>query len=144
MTTAIYIPDKNANGKDYLSCNGICGLNGNTDILSAVDFPKGRHIYCSENLNVYSCWNRIYIKTFLSNENRDVKNRLLPVSFMTKVINPIRAFDRFAKKLEEYGDNVETDVLNELKKALKREHIRRVVVMVSASLITLAICLIYK
>ena len=48
MTTAIYIPDKNANGKDYLSCNGICGLNGNTDILSAVDFPKGRHIYKSK------------------------------------------------------------------------------------------------
>lgn len=144
MTTAIYIPDKNANGKDYLSCNGICGLNGNTDILSAVDFPKGRHIYCSENLNVYSCWNRIYIKTFLSNENRDVKNRLLPVSFMTKVINPIRAFDRFAKNLEEYGDCVDVNVLNNLKKALKRERRRRVTCLVLTAFITLAMCLIYN
>lgn len=144
MTTAIYIPDKNANGKDYLSSNSAWGLTGNTDIISAVDFPKGRHIYKSESLNVYSFWNRIYIKTFLANESRDVKNRLVPVSFMTKVLNPIHAFDRFAKNLEEYGDNVESSVLDELKKALKREHIRRVVVMVSASLITLAICLIYK
>ena len=144
MTTAIYIPDKNANGNDYLSSNGAWGLTGNTDILSAVSSPKGRHVYCSEYLNVYLFWNRIYIKTFLANESRDVKNRLVPVSFMTKVLNPVHAFNKFVKSLEEYGDNVETNVLNELKKALKREHIRRVVVMVSASLITLAICLIYK
>ena len=143
MTTAIYIPDKNANGNDYLSCNGIWGLNGNTDILSAVDFPKGRHFYKSESLNVYSFWNRIYIKTFLSNESRDVKNRLIPISFMTKVLNPVHAFDRFAKNLEEYGDNVEANVLDNLKKALIREHRRRVTCMVSATLITLAFCLIY-
>ena len=144
MTSAIYIPDKNANGKDYLSCNGICGLNGNTDILSAVDFPKGRHIYKSESLNVYSFWNRIYIKTFLANESRDVKNRLVPVSFMTKVYNPVHAFDKFVQKLEEYGDNVESSVLDELRKALKQEHGRRIVFMVMATLIFLAICLIYK
>lgn len=144
MTTAIYIPDKNANGKDYLSSNSAWGLTGNTDIISAVDFPKGRHIYRSEYLNVYSFWNRIYIKTFLANESRDVKNRLVPVSFMTKVYNPVHAFDRFAKNLEEYGDNVETDVLNELKKALKRERRRRTVFMVVATLTFLAICLIYK
>jgi hypothetical protein len=144
MTTAIYIPDKNANGKDYLSSNGVWGLIGNTDIISAVDFPKGRHIYCSENLNVYSCWNRIYIKTFLSNESRDVKNRLVPVSFMTKVLNPVHALDKFVKKLEEYGDNVESSVLDELKKALKRERRRRTVFMVVATLTFLAICLIYK
>lgn len=144
MTTAIYIPDKNANGKDYLSSNSAWGLTGNTNIISAVDFPKGRHIYCSENLNVYSCWNRIYIKTFLANESRDVKNRLVPVSFMTKVLNPIHAFDRFAKNLEEYGDNVQSSVLDELKKALKRERRRRTVFMVVATLTFLAICLIYK
>lgn len=144
MTTAIYIPDKNANSKDYLSSNSAWGLTGNTDIISAVDFPKGRHIYRSEYLNVYSFWNRIYIKTFLANESRDVKNRLVPVSFMTKVYNPVHAFDRFAKNLEEYGDNVETDVLNELKKALKRERRRRTVFMVVATLTFLAICLIYK
>ncbi len=144
MTTAIYIPDKNANGKDYLSSNGVWGLIGNTDIISAVDFPKGRHIYRSEYLNVYSFWNRIYIKTFLANESRDVKNRLVPVSFMTKVLNPIHAFDRFAKNLEEYGDNVQSSVLDELKKALKRERRIRTVFMVVATLTFLAICLIYK
>ncbi|MBR6091594.1 MAG: hypothetical protein IKQ09_02110 [Bacteroidales bacterium] len=66
MTSAIYIPDKNANGNDYLSSNGVMGLIGNTEIISAVDFPKGLHIYKSESLNVYSFWNRIYIsKRFL-------------------------------------------------------------------------------
>lgn len=144
MTSAIYIPDKNANGNDYLSSNGVWGLTGNTDIISAVDFPKGRHIYCSENLNVYSFWNRIYIKTFLANESRDVKNRLVPVSFMTKVLNPDHAFNKFVKSLEEYGDNVESSVLDELKKALKQEHGRRIVFMVMATLTFLAICLIYK
>ena len=143
MTTAIYIPDKNANGNDYLFSNGVWGLTGNTDILSAVDFPKGRHIYRSESLNVYSFWNHIYIKTFLANESRDVKNRLVPVSFMTKVLNPLHAFNKFVKNLEEYGDNVETNVMDNLKKALIREHRRRVTCMVSATLITLAFCLIY-
>lgn len=143
MTTAIYIPDKNANGKDYLSSNGAWGLIGNTDIISAVDFPKGRHIYRSEYLNVYSFWNRIYIKTFLANESRDVKNRLIPISFMTKVLNPVHAFDRFAKNLEEYGDNVEANVLDNLKTALKREHRRRVTCLVLATFITLAMCLLY-
>ena len=143
MTTAIYIPDKNANGNDYLFSNGAWGLTGNTDILSAVDFPKGRHIYRSEYLNVYSFWNRIYIKTFLANESRDVKNRLVPVSFMTKVLNPVYAFDRFAKNLEEYGDNVETNVLDNLKTALKRERRRRVTCLVLTAFITLAMCVIY-
>lgn len=143
MDTAIFIRDKYANGGDYLNYNGK-RLMWRPDILSAVAFPKGRHIYCSENLNVYSCWNRIYIKTFLANESRDVKNRLIPVSFMTKVINPVHAFDKFVKKLEEYGDNVESSVLDELKKALKQEHGRRIVFMVMATLTFLAICLIYK
>lgn len=143
MTTAIYIPDKNANGNDYLFSNGVWGLTGNTDILSAVDFPKGRHIYRSEYLNVYSFGNRIYIKTFLSNESRDVKNRLVPVSFMTKVLNPLHAFDRFVKNLEEYGDNVEANVLDNLKTALKRERRRRLTCLVLATLITLAFCFIY-
>ena len=143
MTTAIYIPDKNANGNDYLFSNGVWGLTGNTDILSAVDFPKGRHIYRSEYLNVYSFWNRIYIKTFLANESCDMKNRLIPISFMTKVLNPVHAFDRFAKNLEEYGDNVETNVLDNLKTALKREHRKRVAFLASAAFITLAMCLIY-
>ena len=143
MTTAIYIPDKNANGNDYLFSNGAWGLTGNTDILSAVDFPKGRHIYRSEYLNVYSFWNRIYIKTFLANESRDMKNRLIPISFMTKVLNPVHAFDRFAKNLEEYGDNVETNVLDNLKTALKHEYRRRLTCLVVAAFITLAMCLIY-
>lgn len=143
MTTAIYIPDKYANGGDYLNYNGK-RLMWRPDILSTVAFPKGRHIYRSEYLNVYSFWNRIYIKTFLANESRDVKNRLVPVSFMTKVLNPINVFDRFAKNLEEYGNNVESSVLDELKKALKQEHGRRIVFMVMATLIFLAICLIYK
>ena len=143
MTTAIYIPDKNANGNDYLFSNGAWGLTGNTDILSAVDFPKGRHIYRSEYLNVYSFWNRIYIKTFLANESRDVKNRLVPVSFMTKVLNPVHAFDRFAKNLEEYGDCVDANVLDNLKIALKRERRRRLTCLVLATLITLAFCFIY-
>ena len=142
MQTAIYIPDKNANGNDYPSSNGICGLNSNTYIISTVGFPKGRHIYCSEYLNVYSFWDRIYIKTFLANESRDVKNRLVSVSFMTKVLNPVHAFDRFAKSLEEYGDNVETSVHDYLKKALIREHRKRVICLVLAALIV-AICLIY-
>lgn len=143
MTTAIYIPDKNANGNDYLFSNGVWGLTGNTDILSAVDFPKGRHIYRSEYLNVYSFGNRIYIKTFLANESRDVKNRLVPVSFMTKVLNPVHAFDRFAKNLEEYGDCVDANVLDNLKIALKRERRRRLTCLVLATLITLAFCFIY-
>ena len=143
MTTAIYIPDKNANGNDYLFSNGAWGLTGNTDILSAVDFPKGRHFYKSESLNVYSFWNRIYIKTFLSNESRDVKNRLVPVSFMTKVLNPVHAFDRFAKNLEEYGDCVDANVLDNLKIALKRERRKRLTCLVLATLITLAFCFIY-
>ena len=142
MTTAIYIPDKNANGKDYLSCNGIWGLTGNTEIISAVDFPKWRHIYRSEYLNVYSFWNRIYIKTFLANESRDVKNRLVPVSFMTKVLNPVHAFDRFAKNLEEYGDNVETNVLDNLKTALKREHWRRLTCLALAALVAFMIMIL--
>lgn len=139
MTSAIYIPDKNASGKDYLSCNGICGLNGNTDILSAVDFPKGLHIYKSESLNVYSFWNRIYIKTFLANESRDVKNRLVPVSFMTKVYNPVHAFDRFAKNLEEYGDCVDVNVLDNLKKALEHEYRKRLTCLVLAALVAFTI-----
>ena len=50
MTTAIYIPDKNANGGDYLNYNGK-RLMWRPDILSAVAFPKGRHIYSSEGLD---------------------------------------------------------------------------------------------
>lgn len=142
MTTAICIPDKNANGKDYLSSNGAWGVTSNPDIHSAVGFPKGRHIYCSENLNVYSFWNRIYIKTFLGGESCDVKNRLVPISFMTKVLNPVHSFDKLVKNLEEYGDNVEANVLDNLKKVLKHERIRRVICLVSAALIE-AICLIY-
>ena len=139
MTTAIYIPDKNANGNDYLFSNGAWGLTGNTDILSAVDFPKGRHIYRSEYLNVYSFWNRIYIKTFLANESRDMKNRLIPISFMTKVLNPVHAFDRFAKNIEEYGDSVEVNVLDNLKRALIREHRRRVAFLVLSALVAFMI-----
>lgn len=135
ITSARYIPDKNANGNDYLFGNGVWGLHRNTNILSAVDFPKGQHIYSSENLNVYLFWNRIYIKTFLANESRDVKNRLIPVSFMTKVLNHIHAFDKFVKNLEEYGDCVEANVLDDLKKALKRERRRRVICLVSTALI---------
>lgn len=144
MTSAIYIPDKNANDNDYLSSNGAWGLIGNTDIISAVAFPKGRHIYSSEGLNVHAHWNRIYIKTSLSDYSLDIKNRLVPVFFMTKVLNPVHALDKFVKKLEEYGDNVESSVLDELKKALKRERRRRTVFMVVATLTFLAICLIYK
>ena len=139
MTTAIYIPDKNANGNDYLFSNSAWGLTGNTDIISAVDFPKGRHIYRSEYLNVYSFWNRIYIKTFLANESRDVKNRLIPISFMTKVLNPVHAFDKFVKNIEEYGDSVDVNVLDNLKKALKREYRRRVKCLVLAALVTFTI-----
>ena len=142
MQTAIYIPDKNANGNDYLSSNGAWGLTGNTDILSALCFPKGRHIYCSENLNVYSFWNRIYIITFHAGESRDVKNRLVSASFMTKVLNPVHSFDKLVKNLEEYGDNVEANVLDNLNKVLKHERIRRVICLVSAALIA-AIYLIY-
>ena len=104
-----------------------------------MDFPKGRHIYRSEKLNVYSFWNHIYIKTFLANESRDVKNRLVPVSFMTKILNPVHAFDRFVKNLEEYGDNVDINVLNNLKTALKRERRRRLTCLVLAALVAFMI-----
>ena len=112
MTTAIYIPDKNANGKDYLSSNGVWGLIGNTDIISAVAFPKGRHIYSSEGLNVYAHWNRIYIKTSLSDYSLDIKNRLVPVFFMTKVLDPVNAIYNFKVYLDNYGDTVNFNVLD--------------------------------
>lgn len=140
MDTAIFIPDKNANGKDYLSSNGVWGLIGNTDIISAVAFPKGRHIYSSEGLNVYAHWNRIYIKTSLSDYSLDIKNRLVPVFFMTKVLYPIRAHYNFKVCLDNYGDTVNFSVLDELKKVLKKERWRRIV---GAIMCALTVCLLY-
>ena len=81
----------------------------------------------------------IYIKTFLANESRDVKNRLVPVSFMTKVYNPVHAFDRFAKNLEEYGDCVDVNVLDNLKKALEHEYRKRLTCLVLAALVAFTI-----
>lgn len=134
MTTAIYIPDKNANGKDYLSSNGVWGLIGNTDIISAVAFPKGRHIYSSEGLNVYAHWNRIYIKTSLSDYSLDIKNRLVPVFFMTKVLDPVNAIYNFKVCLDNYGDTVNFNVLDELKKVLKKERWIRIGIVIMCAL----------
>ena len=133
MDTAIYIPDKNANGGDYLDYNGK-RLMWRPDILSAVAFPKGRHIYSSEGLNVYAHWNRIYIKTSLSDYSLDIKNRLVPVSFMTKVLDPVRAIYNFKVCLDNYGDTVNPNVLVELKKALKKERWRRIGVAIMCAL----------
>lgn len=120
MKTAMYIPDKNANGNDFLYCDGAI-VSRDADILSAVDFPKGRHIFRSEHLNIHSHWNRIYIKTFLSDDSRDIKNRLVPVLFTTKTTNPTHAFEVFVECLKIYGDKVNKNVLEDLKKALKQE-----------------------
>lgn len=140
MTTAIYIPDKNANGGDYLNYNGK-RLMWRPDILSAVAFPKGRHIYSSEGLNVYAHWNRIYIKTSLSDYSLDIKNRLVPVSFMTKVLDPVHAIYNFKVCLDNYGDTVNSNVLVELKKALKKERWRRVIFVTFCVLVASALFL---
>ena len=140
MTTAIYIPDKNANGGDYLNYNGK-RLMWRPDILSAVAFPKGRHIYSSEGLNVYAHWNRIYIKTSLSDYSLDIKNRLVPVSFMTKVLDPVHAIYNFKVCLDNYGDTVNPNVLVELKKALKKELWRRVICVTFCVLVASALFL---
>lgn len=126
MDTAIFIRDKYANGGDYLNYNGK-RLIWRPDILSAVAFPKGRHIYSSEGLNVYVHWNRIYIKTSLSDYSLDIKNRLVPVFFMTKVWNPVNAHYNFKACLDNYGDTVNSNVLDELKKVLKKERWRRII-----------------
>lgn len=134
MTSAIYIPDKNANGNDYLSSNGAWGLIGNTDIISAVAFQKGRHIYSSEELDVYAHWNRIYIKTSLSDYSLDIKNRLVPVFFMTKVLDPVNAIYNFKVCLDNYGDTVNFNVLDELKKVLKKERWIRIGIVIMCAL----------
>jgi len=135
MDTAIFIRDKYANGRDYLNYNGK-RLIWRPDILSAVAFPKGRHIYSSEGLNVYAHWNRIYIKTSLSDYSLDIKNRLVPVFFMTKVLDPIRAHYNFKVCLDNYGDTVNFSVLVELKKALKKERWRRIICLAFYVLVT--------
>ena len=140
MDTAIFIPDKNANGGDYLNYNGKRLMWG-PDILSAVAFPKGRHIYRSEGLNVYAHWNRIYIKTSLSDYSLDIKNRLVPVSFMTKVLDPVRAIYNFKVCLDNYGDTVNYNVIVELKKALKKERWRRVICVTFCVLVASALFL---
>ncbi|MBR6091595.1 MAG: hypothetical protein IKQ09_02115 [Bacteroidales bacterium] len=68
-----------------------------------------------------------------------MKNRLVPVSFMTKVYNPVHAFDRFAKNLEEYGDCVDVNVLDNLKKALEHEYRKRLTCLVLAALVAFTI-----
>lgn len=133
MDTAIFIRDKYANGGDYLNYNGK-RLMWRSDILSAVAFPKGRHIYSSEGLNVYAHWNRIYIKTSLSDYSLDIKNRLVPVFFMTKVWNPVNAHYNFKVCLDNYGDTVNFNVLDELEKVLKKERWRRIGVAIMCAL----------
>lgn len=133
MDTAIFIRDKYANGGDYLNYNGK-RLMWRSDILSAVAFSKGRHIYSSEGLNVYAHWNRIYIKTSLSDYSLDIKNRLVPVFFMTKVWNPVNAHYNFKVCLDNYGDTVNFNVLDELEKVLKKERWRRIGVAIMCAL----------
>ena len=133
MDTAIFIRDKYANGRDYLNYNGK-RLIWRPDILSAVAFPKGRHIYSSEGLNVYAHWNRIYIKTSLSDYSLDIKHRLVPVFFMTKVLDPVNAHYNFKACLDNYGDTVNFNVLDELKKVLKKERWRRIGVAIMCAL----------
>lgn len=140
MDTAIFIRDKYANGGDYLNYNGK-RLIWRPDILSAVAFPKGRHIYSSEGLNVYAHWNRIYIKTSLSDYSLDIKNRLVPVFFMTKVLDPVNAIYNFKVCLDNYGDTVNFNVLDELKKALKKERWRRILFLACCVLIASALFL---
>ena len=140
MDTAIFIRDKYANGGDYLNYNGK-RLMWRPDILSAVAFPKGRLIYRSEGLNVYAHWNRIYIKTSLSDYSLDIKNRLVPVSFMTKVFDPIHAIYNFKVCLDNYGDTVNFSVLDELKKVLKKERWRRIICLVFCVLVASALFL---
>jgi len=134
MDTAIFIRDQYANGGDYLNYNGK-RLMWRPDILSAVDFPKGRHIYSSEELDVYAHWNRIYIKTSLSDYSLDIKNRLVPVFFMTKVFDPVHAYYNFKVCLDNYGDTVNFSVLDELKKVLKKERLRRILCLACCVLI---------
>lgn len=140
MDTAIFIRDKYANGGDYLNYNGK-RLMWRPDILSAVAFPKGRHIYSSEELDVYAHWNRIYIKTSLSDYSLDIKNRLVPVFFMTKVWNPVNAHYNFKACLDNYGDTVNSNVLDELKKVLKKERWRRVICIAFCMLVVSALFL---
>lgn len=140
MDTAIFIRDKYANGGDYLNYNGK-RLIWRPDILSAVAFPKGRHIYSSEGLNVYAHWNRIYIKTSLSDYSLDIKNRLVPVFFMTKVLDPVNAIYNFKVCLDNYGDTVNFNVLDELEKVLKKERWRRILFLACCVLIASALFL---
>ena len=137
MDTAIFIRDKHANGGDYLNYNGKRPM-WRPDILSAVAFPKGRHIYSSERLNVYAHCNRIYIKTSLSDYSLDIKNRLVPVLFMTKVFDPVHAIYNFKVCLDNYGDTVNFNVLDELEKVLKKERRRRIISIAFCVLIALA------
>jgi len=106
-----------------------------------VAFPKGRHIYSSEELDVYAHWNRIYIKTSLSDYSLDIKNRLVPVFFMTKVWNPVNAHYNFKACLDNYGDTVNSNVLDELKKVLKKERWRRVICIAFCMLVVSALFL---
>ena len=133
MDTAIFIRDKHANGGDYLNYTGKRPM-WRPDILSAVAFPKGRHIYSSEGLNVYAHCNRIYIKTSLSDYSLDIKNRLVPVLFTTKVFDPVHAIYNFKVCLDNYGDTVNFNVLDELEKVLKKERRGRIGVAIVCAL----------
>ena len=147
MKTALFVQDKNLEGNDYFRCDESIVKKDNpcrAKFFSKLAYPKGIHIYKSKDLNIYINLRSVNINTYLSDENRDIKHRLVPVSFFSKFKKPTDAYDEFVKHLSIYGTPVNEDVLEKIEQTLKKQDSKRRVCFIAlmAFLVLLAICLL--
>jgi len=126
MKSVLFVQDKNLAGEDYFRCDdsfiNIDNPNRNK-IFTKLAYPSGLHIFRSKKLNIYISLRSVNIHTYLSDGSRDIKNRLVPIMFFSKFKNPLDVYDEFIKHLTIYEDTVNQDILEQIKKCLKKMNI---------------------